>query len=315
MPLVLAALLAVTAAAVPPASAPSAARAAALAPAALGGRLVLRDGARALTPREARKALGKPLALHLRSGWNVVAARLDDDGFFVAEGAPGDWVIEYVSAGDLVEFVDPPMRLAVRGGEVACAGRIELAFRDLGAELGHGTGRAAASDDCKELQARLQGAAPGRTVRTRVAEPAALPARRSAWELEDALRAGLYFRRSETSETHLSATAAVGLNRAAGSAGAVVALASFAQADVEGGRARRTVSAGLGYWLGSLLEVSAGPELQLSGADGSGPGVFGQLRLGPPSFGLGLRAERGKAGGVVSYGLDLAPLWLLGALL
>lgn len=319
MPIVLPTLLAALAAAVPRAAADGGSPAAALAPAALGGRLVLHDGDRLVTARDARRfTAGKPLAVRLRSGWDVVSARVDDDGFFVARGAPGEWVIESVAAGDAVEFVDPPMALQARAGEVACAGQLDLAFRDLGAELGHGTGRAAVADRCPELAGRLHAAAPGWLVRPRVAAPVTtLPVRRSFWELEDAVRAGYAFRRvgADATEARWSLAAVVGLDRPAGSARAIVATAAFTDAELDGAAARRIVSAGLGYWLGSWVEASAGPKWQLSGPGGAGPGVFEQLRLGPGAFGISVRAEQGKGGGLVSYGLDVSPLWILGALL
>lgn len=324
MSIVLHALVALAATALPPAPSPGAAglAGAGLAPAAIGGRLVLRDGSAAMTPKEARRALGGgPLALHLRSGWETLTARLDDDGFFVAEGAPGDWVVEYVTAGDRVEFLDPPMTVRIRGGEVACAGEIELAFRDLGAEMGQGTGRAGASDRCAELRAQLGAVARGRAIRPQTPATPALPSRRSAWEIASSVRAGAGWRLGGpekpdgSGEVLLTATAVVGWNRPVGAPGAVVVAGALTQVDEPAGRTRRSVSGGLGYTILGFLEVMAGPEVYLSGTGGSGGGVFGQLRLGSEGFGLSARISRGKAGEVRSYGLDIAPLWLLGVLL
>lgn len=320
MPHLVSTLLALAASALPQAAAAPARPVVALAPAAIVGRLVLRDGAVAVPPKQARRALGgAPLAVNLRSGWTVATAPLEDDGTFVVEGEPGSWIIESVTAGTRLEFVDPPLAVEVRRGEVACAGRVELSFRDLGAELGNGTGRATVTDGCAELGARAQGIAGGRPVRARIPEPLTLPIRRSAWELATLVRAGGAWRvgggEGAPGETHLSATAILGINRAVGDPGAVSVSASLAQIDVENGRSRRTISAGLGYGLGSFFELAAGPELQLGGEEGTGPGAFGQVRLGSEAFGLSVRLSRGKVGQVVTFGLDLAPVWVLGAML
>jgi hypothetical protein len=320
MSLVVSALLAIAVAGVPRPQPGAAARA--LAPAAIGGRLLLRDGDAVVTPRDARRTLrGKELTLHLRSGWKVVRARLDDDGFFAAEAEPGEWSIEYVSAGELVEFLDPPLTVRVRGGEVACAGVVEVAFGNLGVDLGQGRGRAAASDRCAELRPRLDALAAGRAIRSRPPSTAPLPSRRSAWELAALVRAGVGWRvggpeePGEEAEVLLSVTAIAGLDRPVGAARAVVLAASFTQADVPAGEGRRSVSAGVGYTLGSWVEVMVGPELFLAGSEGTGAAVFGQIRLGSEAFGLSARASRGGPGEVVSYGLDVAPLMLLGAFL
>jgi hypothetical protein len=320
LPYFVSTILALAASALPQSAAAPARPAAARAPAAIVGRLVLRDGSAPVAPKEARRVLGgAPLAVNLRSGWNVATAHLEDDGFFVVEAEPGGWVIESVSAGTRLEFVDPPLALEVQSGEVACAGRVELSFRDLGAELGKGTGRAAATGGCADLGARAQGVAGARSVRARIPEPLNLPVRRSAWELATLLRAGGAWRvgggEGSPEETHLFATAILGINRPVGDPGAVSVSASLAQIDVESGRSRRTIAAGLGYGLGSFFELAAGPELQLGGDEGSGAGAFGQIRLGSEAFGLSLRLSRGKAGQVVTFGLDLAPVWVLGAML
>lgn len=312
-------LLALAAGAVPRGAAPPTRPEGALAPAAIVGRLVLRDGAAAVSPRDARRSLGgSAVTLQLRSGWNVTTARLEDDGFFVVEGEAGEWVIESVGAGSRVEFVDPPLVLRVRGGEVTCAGRVEIAFQGLGAELGNGGGRATATDGCAELAARASAVAGGRTVRTRVAEPMKIPVHRSAWEIPTALRAEWGWRvgngENAPTETRWAGTVIVGLNRPVGNPGAVGLAASLGQVDVEGAQARQTVAAGLSYGAGHWLELMAGAEAKLSGP-GGGSGVFGQLRLGSEAFGLSLRGAILGSDSVFSFGVDLAPLWVLGAFL
>ena len=77
------------------------------------GRLTLRERDRRLTPAEVERQLGRRLGLALRNGGAVVPMRLEGDGRFGAEVAPGDWRLEWLDVGDRQEVLATPLDPAV----------------------------------------------------------------------------------------------------------------------------------------------------------------------------------------------------------
>ena len=312
-------LLATLATALPPTAPPPGASA--IAGSVLAGRIVFVDGSTQVPIPDVRRRLGgQPLGVQLRSGDRIVAAAVADDGLFVGELDPGEWIVEGVASGAKFEFVDPPHEAETRPGEVACIGQLSVTFRDLGAEFGHGTGRWSSSDRCAELAPRLKNLARGRSVRTRLARESAPPApRRSGWEILAAVRtsAGWWMEGGDgAGGDTLTGTVVFGLNRAVATPGAVCLSASFTQAtgEVFGDRlpTRRSLAAGLTYDPLGWLEFMAGPELHL---DGGGLGLFGQVRFGSEGFAFFARAAAGGPGRAYFYGIEIAPAWFLGGFL
>jgi hypothetical protein len=308
-------------AAVPPRA--PAAGAAALAPAAAVGRLVFRDGKAALSVKDARRAVGgKRIALELRDGWNVVPARVDDDGFFVAEGAAGDYVLEYLTVGDAAEFLPAPQRVSLRAGEVACAGTIELAYRDLPAELGQNAGGTlSVNDRCADLASRAASVAGGRTVKTRIAAPVPAPGiQRSGWEIISAPRLGGDWSGSGgVTRTVWNVQLAVGLTAPISTRGTIFAIGAAGQGSVEefSGKASYSVySAGVGWDPTGATELAGGVEWHGStpGSKG-GPGGFASFRFGSYGFGIGVRGVMAPDARTLGITVDCAPLVVLGGLL
>lgn len=114
----------------------AASSAAAAAPARgwVGGRLLFTQEGEPATLAAAEAAAGAEVVLELRSGRDVVTARLDEDGYFVAEGAPGTYRIEYLVLGPRAEFI-APHDLTLQAGKLTCAGTIAIEVNPL-ASLG-----------------------------------------------------------------------------------------------------------------------------------------------------------------------------------
>ncbi len=282
---------------------------------AIAGRLAFRDGPAAASIQTVRRAASVVrLSVDLRSGWGVVTARVDDDGFFVAEVGPGDWAIEYVTVGDKAEFLETPLVVRARAGEIACAGEILLAYRDLPAELGRNSGGAVGvSDRCDQLVPRLRGAAASRSIRTRLAKesPPTAPGR-SLWEIVPALRAGAFWAGDDTG---VMATAIAGLNAPVATPRALVVAAMYGEASVAGA-SHRLVGAGIGYDHFGASELLAGPEWYMpGGGEKGGLGGFAQLRFGNAAFGISAGLQWNPAGRSFTLGVDVAPVFLLGGLL
>jgi hypothetical protein len=302
----------------------AASSASALAPAAAVGRLVFKDGKAAMSVKDVRRTVGgKRIGLELRNGWNVVSARVEDDGFFVAEGPPGEYVLEYVTVGDGAEFLPAPQQVNLRAGEVACAGTIELAYRDLPAELGQNAGGAVTvTDRCADLGSRAASVAGGRSVRTRIAAPVAAPrGQRSGWEIVSAPRVGGDWSGSGgVTRTFWTVQLAVGLTAPISTRGAIFAIGSAGQGNVDevsGGTSKFAVySGGLGWDPTGATELSAGVEWHGSTpASKGGPSGFASFRFGNHGFGIGLRGTAGTDARTLGITVDCAPLVLLGGLL
>lgn len=281
--------------------------------AAVVGRLVVRQGGRDLPLGEVQRLVGgKRIGLALRSGWQVVTARLDPDGRFSAEVEPGTWRLEAIDVGDGAEVLDEPLEVEARDGKASCAGQIVVTFGDVASELGaNAAGKVSVEDSCDALTGAPRSPQAPRTVRA-LAHPAPDPA-------EHLQRVGLlsvlYGLRSEAlfaggDDLGFRLSWSVPFRRELAWQGSWLVMGAV-QRTWDAARVEHdAVEAGAGFSPYNGVELAGG--LQRSG---SATLPWAGLRWGSQSFALSARAyvDSGKVSWV--FGFDLTPVHVLGSFL
>jgi hypothetical protein len=336
----------VTLAFVAPALAP--ARAAAATPVTIGGRVVFRDATREARSQDVERLRWGHITVELHHGWQVFAARPDENGLFAITGPPGTYRIEYVRVGEQAEFF-PPHEVEASPGRFTCIGTLEITVKDMSQDLGQNTGSALrVRPDCAEFDSALRqlgrgagapnaasagddagGEASGGSLRISLARP--IPPETYAPSPMDVL-VGLRAEFDFTSQylTALRANLVVPVTEDNGHGnwivgGSVVRVpAKFINSrwtvagvdtPLTGAAWGGTVAAGYSIW---AIEVEAfGGYLGGLARGPSGPSLGGTLRFGTILFGITGRVEEylGRGGQLATLNLDISPIGILGALL
>lgn len=263
------------------------------------GTLFFRDRDRGMTPAEAQRVLRvSRLSLAFRSGAEVAAARLEGDGRFAANVAPGTWRLEWIDVGERAEVLRTPLEVEVRAGATTCAGRIELTFADVASELGASAGGdVRVTGGCEPSG----GAATARQADDLYAPPYGFP------EFAEGLRVEGFFTEQEPG---LRVAWAVPLRqRPLGWMGNVVVIAGASRFFATDG-ARDAVEVGGGfvpYW---GAELTGG----LKWESGSGAAPFAALRLGPAPYAFIARVDL-RDGATWTFGLELSAFHVVGRFL
>lgn len=296
----LAAALAAPLARPPPSPQPSPPRSART---TITGRLVFREGALALGVADAQRRVGKRIGLALRSGWQVVPARLEGDGRFVAEVAPGTWRLEWIDVGSQAEVLAKPLEVEAREGRTSCAGQIELAFSDVASELGaNAAGDVRVEDRC----------APGGDER-RLARDAPDPSGPPRVGLLDVV-AGIRTEAAYAREgAGLRLSWAVPLRRPLAWPGNVAVIGAASRLWEASKSPVDVLEAAGAFAPFAGFELEAGARAIVSG--GSGVAPWAGLRWGGMVYALNARAIFQDGGVKWSFGLDLTPYWLVGRFL
>lgn len=270
------------------------------------GALGFRDRDRRVTPGDVERLLGgKRISISLRSGWDVVAVRLDRDGSFAADVAPGAWRLEWIDVGARAEVLATPLEFEARAGATTCAGRIELAYSDLESELGaSAAGTVRVEGGCEHLPG-VAGAERevGRPFgRDSYHPPFGFP------EIAEGIRTEGFF---VDQEPGLRLSWAVPLRRPFGWIGNFVAVGGVSRHFASGG-ASDAFDAGAGFTPYWGAELTGGVRWERGVAREVAPWVG--LRLGPPAYAFTVRADL-RDGPVWSFGLELSAFHLLGRFL
>lgn len=269
------------------------------------GTLVFCQRDRSVTVAEAQRLVhGKRIGLVLRSGWEVVPARLEGDGRFAADVAPGSWRLEWIDVGDRAEILAPPLELVASAGAPACAGRIEVAYADIESELGAsaaGTVRVVGGCDASPGE---RGAGPPATgsIGRDLYQPSF-----GFQEIAEGIRVGGIF---TDQEPGLRASWAVPLRRPLMWMGNIVAVAGASRTFAsDGDHDAFEVGAGfVPYW---GAELTGGLRWERR-ASGTAP--WAALRLGPAPYALTVRADF-RDGATWTFGLELSAFHLVGRFL
>jgi hypothetical protein len=267
------------------------------------GSLRFRDRDRAMTPAEAeRRVDGRRISIAFRRGWEVAVARLEGDGRFTADVAPGTWRLEWIDVGDRAEVLGTPLEVAARAGAPTCAGRIEIRFGDVESELGASAGGAVeVTGGCD-----TSGSAAGSPAAARPGGELYEPPAGLQEALEGLRVAGAY----TAEEPGLRVSMAIPLRRPIAWMGNVVLVAGAARRFASDG-ARDAWDLGAGfvpYW---GAELSGGASW-LDGGGGASP--WAALRLGPAPYAFVARVDL-RDGAAWTFGLELSAFHLVGRFL
>ncbi len=280
------------------------------------GKLVFRQGDQLFTPRQVRRHLeGGRLEFDLSRAGQLAQVRLENDGYFVATGAAGTYRLEYVYAGQRVEFV-VPHALEIPAEGVACAGTFTLAVEDVTEDLGAnrpGT-RLEVSDGCGDANARFEQLAPSPGARTvqlaRLAPRLETPLTKPFSEYLVGLRLGYGLSQEESLLRATYVLAWHGHLRDWGSALASVSVGRTSTGQYEWAGAA-------GFTFLPSVELHAGGGVRPV-AQTTSPFVYGHLRLDGAYLGLGVRCDlplQGPANPIFQLTVDISPFYILGALL
>ncbi len=285
------------------------------------GRLVFRQGDQLFTPRQVRRHLeGGRLDFDLSRAGERAQVRLENEGYFVATGAAGTYRLEYVYAGQRVEFV-VPHTVEIPAEGVACAGTFTLEVQDVTEDVGanNPSTRLEVSDGCAETTAHFeqlasrQGASAVRLARLapRLETPLAKPFS----EYLVGLRIGYGL---EEDMSLLRASYVLAWHGELRDWGSALASVSVARQTGQTGTERYELAAAAGFTILPSVELHAGGGVRPV-AETTSPFVYGHLRLDGAVGGLGVRCDLPLRGGpptpVFQLTLDISPFYILGALL
>lgn len=282
----------------------------------LAGRLAIYEG-RTLAPlRRVEDVLRRPVGLALRRGREVYEARLDVEGFFAARLPAGLYRLEYVSLGTRVEMV-PPQELEVRADELLCAGTLAVSVQRLESLGENNASRYSSVNDCARMMPYLKAWA-GWTGPAAVRLPTSAPAEEgprtlSVPELLVGLRAEVSL---DGTELALRGWYVYPVLRGIGEPAAVTLHLSLARLTSPAPGFGGEVSFGPGVGLFGLVELCGVAGFRL-GFDGfpTEPFVAGIARAGFYGAGFDLRAQWTPVGPALFFGVDVAPFFLVGAVL
>jgi len=281
------------------------------------GRLAIYEG-RALAPlRRVQEIVRAPVGLSLRRGRAVYDAQLDEEGFFVLRAPAGTYRLEAVGLGSRAELV-PPQDVEVRPSELSCAGTLALSVQRL-EYLGQGTlSRFTVVDDCARmlpfLRQRAGWPGPGKVHLPRAAPPEEeAPRVLTAADLLCGLRA-----EASTNGTELAFRGwyIYPILQTVGAPGAITIHGSLGRVTGPSAGFGGEFSVGPGVNVLGLVELAAVAGVRF-GFDGFPTGPVGAVIVRPGFYGAGfdLRAQWTSAGPAVFVGVDLAPFFLVGAVL
>lgn len=283
----------------------------------LAGRLAIYEG-RALAPlRRVQEVVRAPVGLSLRRGRSVYDAVLDEEGFFVLRAPAGTYRLEAVSLGSRAELV-PAQDVDVRPAELVCAGTLALSVQRL-EYLGQGTlSRFTVVDDCAQmlpfLRQRAGWPGPGKVHLPRPTPPEEeAPRVLTAADLLCGLRA-----EASTNGTELALRGwyVYPLLQAVGEPGAITLHGSLGRVTGPGPGFGGEFSVGPGVNVLGMVELAAVAGARF-GFDGFPTEPMAAVIVRPGFYGAGfdLRAQWTPAGPAVFVGVDLAPFFLVGAIL
>lgn len=285
---------------------------AAASPGWIGGRLLFTQNSEPVALDQAQAAAGAEIGLELRSGRTVVTARLDQDGYFIAQGEPGTYRLEYLIVGERAEFV-APQELALEAGTITCAGTIAIEASPLESLGSNVKTPIEIRDDCEEAWPRLHQLA--------AAAPDDAP------EATVLARPGPQFEHSHgrtVRQLLVGLRAEAGIGNHAILRGVYLLPLDRLIIAVEGGVtfesgidgvAGYEFGGGAGYPLFGPFDGMAVAGVRVSTADdGIKPVLGGTVRITSDVFGFGLRAEALPRPAIL-FTVDIAPFGVLGILL
>ncbi len=292
----------------------------------VGGRVSFVEGGKPLTAGQVRQRLsGQALRLELRpvDGVHVLEAVPDDAGLFVVKAPAGRYQAQYLVVGTRAEFF-PLQELVVSPGTLSCVGTLRFTSRDVAKELGENvSGKLDVVDDCASMSASLQGRSPSRlsasTAVARPARPRDPPSTLDWVEVLIGLRAQVAFTSGYGGGYGGAYVFAFGGSLDDVNNPLAIASVLFRTPTTGGGGGGTLVALGGGYEF-TGVEVHLGGSYLTGPAGASGPGLWGELRLGGIFGGLGGRADVTFAGGqapltTLSLTIDVAPFYVVGSLL
>jgi hypothetical protein len=285
---------------------------AAAAPGWIGGRLLFTQKGEPLPLDQVESAAGAEIGLEMRSGRNVIVARIDRDGYFVAQGEPGTYRVEYLLLGDRAEFF-APHELVLQAGTLTCAGTIAIEASPIESLGSNVETPVTIRDQCKQAWPALRelaAPAPGNAPRTvRLARPGPLeehPWGRTVRDLLVGLRAEVVF----GSRAALRGVYLLPFNRIT-----IMAEGGLVYDSVRDGFAAYDMGGGAGYRLLGPIDGFAIGGVRFPRIEGGvQPVLGGTLRLTTSILGFGFRAEV-LPETAAFFTIDIAPLGILGILL
>jgi hypothetical protein len=279
-----------------------------------GGRLLLRAGNREVSLAAARAAVGgEPLVLELRRGAQVLAASLDDDGYFWLKAPAGTYRLEYLRVGTRAEFF-APQEIVVEPGALTCAGTVALELERVEALGANVSNHVAVTDQCAETAPRLRAAAGPGVERTAIARPGPQFEHYSGVTWRD-LAIGLRVEVGIGEHRALRGLFRLPPLAREGPFSRLIFLvgAGGLRGDLEETAYDVTLGTGVRVSYFDLLAIGGARWPDVGGID-AGPVVGGVIRMHSVIWGLGLRVEALPTQAAFLT-IDLAPLGLLGSLL
>ena len=275
------------------------------------GRFLVEAARQTSDSAQVSRALeGAPVTLEFRRGGLIVEATLYDGGYFVVEAPAGTYRLEYLRAGERVEFFEPK-QLTIRRNAWTCVGTFSLAIARLD-ELGDNVhNELSVRDDCRDIVAGLRavGAVDG-APRVEIARSAPLYELGGKPSLR-ALSTGLRIEFALSSTPALRALYRLPIAHL----GMESRLLFLAGAGAVGGDvAGHDLSAAGGYNAAGVGLLGLVGYRWAEDLEAAGPVLGGLLRMTHSYFGIGLRGEIMPEQAVVLT-LDVGPLGILGGLL
>lgn len=285
----------------------------------IGGRIRIVAPNGTFSPKDVSSRTDQgPVGVEVRQGWDVVAARVEEDGLFLVAPGPGPWRLEYVVFGDRAEFMSP-WRIETRRGTVACVGTLEISVGKFEEDLGANqpTTRTRFIDDCDALMPRLRDLSGGREIEAR--PPAEMRDETPTWrpgflDFAYAPRLGVTWLVPPGADVPLfplTASFVLPVRRFGGASELILlAEAVFMNSPTS------HFAAGIGMGFHDLVEGHVGVGFEAGPPSARRRLYFVQGRFGTYGAGLGLRLQLSDpAGPAFGVFLDVSPLYVVGALL
>jgi hypothetical protein len=283
---------------------------AAAAPGWVGGRLIITQKGEPVALDDVESAASGELGLEMRSGRNVIALRLDRDGYFVAQGEPGTYRIEYLLVGERAEFF-APHELVLEAKKLTCAGTIAIEASPIESLGSNVKTPVDIRDECAQAWPRLRELATSMPDNAPTAVRLTRPGPRDEYSQGRTVRGLLVGLRAEAAlGSHLALR---GVYLLPFEKLTIVAEGGLIYENLNDGVAAYDVGGGAGYNLFGPFDgfVVGGLRFPEGGLQ---PVLGGNLRLTTEILGFGARIEVLPQRSAF-FTLDIAPFGVLGALL